>query len=184
MLEDLGAKRLSADEIVHRLLQAGSNMWQQIVEEFQEEILDPHGLIDRKKLGDIVFQDPDKRRRLEGIIHPPVLELLRAEIERFQAECGGVLVVEIPLLVETAAFGLVDKILVASAEQETQIGRLEKRYGIGRQEALLRIRSQLPMAEKIRHADWVVSTEGTLLSTKRRVGRVWREIQESLAPQL
>ncbi len=87
------------------------------------------------------------------------------------------------MLVETACFWLVDKILVASAEQATQIRRLQKQHGISRAEALRRIRSQLPIGEKVKQADWVVSTEGRLQSTRKQVERVWHEIQESLALQ-
>jgi len=181
MFKALGAKVLSADEIVHEMLQPGSNVWSAIVDEFGDGILGEDGRIDRRKLAETVFSDTEKRLRLEAITHPPVLEFLAAEAERFRNTGQGVLMLEIPLLVETASLGLVDKVLVVSAEQDTQIRRLQKRYSLTREEAKLRIRSQLPMSEKIKHADWVVSTEGALRSTREQVERVWSTIQESVA---
>jgi len=181
MFKALGAKVLSADEIVHELVQPGSNVWRAVVDEFGDRILGEDGRIDRRKLAEIVFGDRQRRLRLEAITHPPVLELLAAEAKRFRDTGRGVLILEIPLLFETASARLVDKVLVVTAEQETQIRRLEKRYSLTREEAKLRIRSQLPMSEKIRHADWVVSTEGALRSTREQVERVWTTIQKSLA---
>jgi dephospho-CoA kinase len=103
------------------------------------------------------------------------------QIAIFRLNGKGVLVVEVPLLVEVGATAIVDKVLVVTAEQETQIERLQKRYDITRPEAVLRVHSQLPMADKIKHADWVISTEGALRTTKRRVERLWSDIQEALA---
>ena len=181
MFQDLGARVISADEVVHRMLERGSDLWRQVRQEFGEEVLTPDGNIDRVRLGDLVFRDKGKRTTLEAIIHPPVIEYLQREAECFRESGQGVLILEIPLLIEAGALHLVDKVLVVTAEQESQISRLEKRYGIGREEAILRISSQLPLAEKVRHADWVVSTEGTLDSTKKQVERVWYEAQKLLA---
>jgi len=181
MFQDLGAIVISADEVVHRMLERGSDVWRQVRQEFGEEVLTPDGNIDRVRLGDLVFRDKGKRTTLEAIVHPPVIEYLQREAECFRESGQGVLILEIPLLIEVGALHLVDKVLVVTAEQESQISRLEKRYGIGREEAILRISSQLPLAEKVRHADWVVSTEGTLESTKKQVERVWYEAQKLLA---
>lgn len=182
MFAKLGAEVLSADEIVHRLLAPGTDVWKQIVGEFGEGILGPDGNIDRKKLGNTVFRDTEKKARLESITHPPVMQYLAREAERFRRHGEGVLILEIPLLIEIGAVDIADKILVVTVEQEIQIKRLQYRYGISCGEALLRINSQLPMQEKIKHADWVISTDGTLHSTREQVYKVWDEVQKSLAP--
>jgi len=181
MFKALGAKVLNADGIVHKMLRPGSDVWRAVVREFGEDILAEGGELDRRKLAEIVFRDPRKRQRLEAITHPPVLDYLAAEAERFRNAGDSVLILEIPLLVETSSLGLVDKVLVVTAEQGTQIKRLQKRYSISREEAMLRIKSQLPMSEKLKHADWVVSTEGALRSTREQVEKVWSTIQKSLA---
>ncbi len=180
MFEDLGAERVSADEIVHELLRPGSDVSRLVVEDFGPDIL-VDGEIDRGKLGEVVFRDASKRNRLEEIVHPRVMAEISRQIDVFRREGSGVLVVEIPLLIEVGATSLVDKVLLASAEQDAQIDRLQRRYNISWRDALLRMRAQLPMEEKAKHADWVISTEGTLRTTKRRVERLWSDIQESLA---
>jgi dephospho-CoA kinase len=151
------------------------------VQEFGNGILDHDRTVDRKSLGEVVFRDPDARKRLEAIVHPPVIEYLARESRRFRLSGSGVLVLEIPLLVETSSFSLVDKVLVVSAEQETQVRRLEKRNRVSREEAIRRISSQRPMTEKVKHADWVVTTDGTLRATKEQVSKVWDDIQNLLA---
>jgi len=181
MFEDLGAKVISADDIVHRILEPGTEVWERVLREFGREVLKPDGNIDRSKLGEIVFRDPVKRSRLEAMTHPPVLDYLQKEADSFRRSGRGVLILEIPLLIEAGALRMVDKVLVVTAEQESQISRLEKRYGISRDEAMLRISSQLPLAEKVRYADWVISAEGTLDSTKKQVERVWSDVQKLLA---
>ena len=181
MLADLGARVISADAVVHELLKHGTPVWREVVAEFGEEIVDSNGEIDRAKLGRIVFGDPEKRGRLESIIHPRVLAYLSEQAEEFRKSGQGVLVIEIPLLAEVSAFDLVDKVLVVTAEQETQIGRLEKRSGISSEEALRRITSQMPLSKKVEYGDWVVSTDESLRSTKAQVYKVWKDIQEPLA---
>lgn len=181
MFEELGAKVISADEVVHRLLDPGSEEWERIRREFGQGVLRGDGSIDRAKLAETVFRDPEKRQKLEAIIHPRVLDFLQKEADSFRRSGEGALILEIPLLIEAGALAMVDKVLVVTAEQESQISRLEKRYGISREEALLRISSQLPLDEKVRYADWVVSAEGTLGSTKKQVERVWCDVQKLLA---
>ncbi|MHB0913474.1 MAG: dephospho-CoA kinase [Armatimonadota bacterium] len=182
MFSELGAQVVSADSIVHRMLGPGTDVYKAIVREFGEEILSD-GRIDRRKLGETVFVDPAKRLRLEAITHPPVLHELRETAEKFRRTGRGVLVLEIPLLFEAECEAMVDKIVVVVAEQETQISRLEYRYGINREEALLRIKAQMSLDEKVRRADWVVRAEGSLSDTKKEVDRVWHLIQNSLAPR-
>lgn len=181
MLSDLGATLISADEIAHSMLEPGTPAWYAVVREFGDEILKDDRTIDRAKLGDLVFRDAEARARLEGMVHPPVLDYLSQEAARFRSGGAGVLVIEIPLLVETSSFSLVDKVLVVAAEQETQIRRLEKRSRVSREEAIRKISSQRPLTEKVRHADWVVTTDGTLRSTKQQVSKVWDDIQKLLA---
>jgi dephospho-CoA kinase len=181
MLQSLGAKVVSADDIVHELLQPGTAIYEKVVHEFGPEILTETGEIDRQRLADIVFRDSAKRALLESIIHPPVLERLAEEANKFRNTAQGVLVLEVPLLIETSFVRQVDKVLVVTAEQATQVKRLQKRYGITREQAVLRIQSQLPMSEKVKYADWVIDTEGTMDDTRAQVENVWEIIQKSLA---
>ncbi|MHB0999353.1 MAG: dephospho-CoA kinase [Armatimonadota bacterium] len=181
LFKDLGAEVISADDVVHRMMEPDGEVWKAIIKEFGEGILKPDGNIDRKKLGDTVFQNPGLRSRLEAITHPPVLKYLADKASEFRANCKGILILEIPLLIETSSISMVDKVIVVTAEQKTQVERLYNRYGISRDKALQRINAQLPMAVKIKHADWVVNNEGSLSSTKEEVYRIWCTLQKSLA---
>lgn len=181
MLEEMGATCISADEIVHALLAPGTETANQVEREFGSAVLAVDGGVDRRKLGEIVFRDDEKRRRLEAILHPVVISEITRCIDRFRDSGSGVLIAEVPLLVEVGATEMFEKILVVTAEQESQISRLDKRYGLTREEAELRLKTQMPMRNKIAVADWVISTEGSLSDTRRRVERLWTDIQECLA---
>lgn len=183
MFEQLGARVVSADAVVHELLQPGTEVWRQVVHSFGMGILTADGHIDRKRLADIVFEDPSQRQNLERITHPPVLERLAREADSFRRSGHGVLVLEIPLLVETGSLGLVDKVVVVTAEQEAQLERLESRYGISREAGMRRISSQLPLSQKVKIADWVVSTDSDMESTRKQVESIWRCLVQSLALQ-
>lgn len=183
MFEEKGAKVISADEIAHELLKSGTAVREEVIKEFGKTIQKKDGSIERQRLAEIVFCNPQKKTRLESFIHPPVIKKLKEEIKRFRSEGEGVLILEVPLLIESSSLRLVEKVLVVAAEQGTQIKRLEKRYGLERDEAMLRIKSQLPVSEKIKYANWVINTEGTLSDTKRQVDKVWNSIQKLLALQ-
>lgn len=181
MFSDLGAQSLSADAIVHRLMAPDTDVWRAIVGEFGPEIVAEDGNIDRGRLGAIVFSDAGKRARLEAIVHPPVLSELAEAADRFREHGEGVLILEIPLLYETSAAGIVDRVIVVTAEHGTQVDRLQTRYGITQGEASLRISSQMPLSKKAECADWIVGTGCSLQATRREVSLVWRSLQKSLA---
>jgi dephospho-CoA kinase len=184
MLGAFGAKVVSADEIVYELMRPHTDVWRSIVDEFGEEILSSDGTIDRKRLARVVFRDAERRSRLESITHPRVFARLAEIAKSFREHDNGVLIIEIPLLVETSSEWLVDKVIAVTAEQDAQICRLKYRYGIDDREALCRIRSQMPLSEKVKFADWIVSTDGSVQSTSEQVASVWGNIQKQLAPRI
>lgn len=181
VFRELGAEVISADEIVHKLLAHDEDVRRSVVKEFGKEILDDCGNVNRRRLGEIVFQDEKKRRRLERIIHPPVLKTIEQEINKFRRDGQGVLVVEIPLLVEVSCFYLVDKVVVVTAEQETQLQRLQNRYGLSQSDAMKRINAQLPLSAKLKYADWVIDNNGTVDATREQVQKVWQAMRDYLA---
>lgn len=181
MLKSFGAVYISADAIVHELLQRGTDVWRSIVSRFGDGVLRPDGEIDRRRLGAIVFTDSEMMAELEGIIHPRVFARLTEIARDFKCNRKGILVLEIPLLVEKSYYAEIDKVLVVASEQETQICRLQERYGIDRKAAVERIASQLPTSEKVKHADWVISTNTTLEETREQAERVYASAQKLLA---
>lgn len=177
MFGDLGAQTLSADDVAHEILEPGSGAFEEVLQRFGRAIIASDGHIDRAKLGEIVFNDSEARKALNEITHPRIISALEHRIQEFRGNHpgGGVLVVEIPLLVECDLKYLVDKVIVVVAEQQAQLNRLTIR-GISPDQASSRISSQMPLIEKVPLADWVITTDTSLEDTKRQVEVIWKEV--------
>jgi dephospho-CoA kinase len=184
MLTDLGATVIDADAIVHELQAPGSPLLAEIVEAFGPQILTADGALDRAALGALVFSDRGARERLEGIVHPKV------GVEMLPRGSGAKLIVlDIPLLFEgrargtgTAAQMALDATILATVPEEVQVERQVERDGCDRDEALRRIRAQLPLEEKQRLADYVIDNSGSRAETERQVREVVAALTAEAAP--
>lgn len=175
MFKQCGAVVIDADILARAVVQPDKPAWRGIVRTFGKKVLNPDRTINRQALGSIVFRYPAKRHRLERIIHPRVArEQQRLTREAARKDPTAVVLYDVPLLFEAGIDKRVQKIIVVTADQQTQIARLKKRNGLSRAEALRRIRSQMPIAKKARMADLVI--DGTV---PRAVGR--RRVQEAFA---
>ena len=171
--KDLGAYVIDWDELARKVTRPHSKAWKELVEYFGKGIVNEGLTINRQKLADIVFSDERKMAKLNQIVHPKVFE----EDERITDEIkshdpDALIVKDIPLLFEVARHTSVDKIVVVSASEQTQLRRLEEK-GITREDARNRMRSQLPLEEKIKSADFVINNDGPAEETKRQVGEVY-----------
>ncbi len=175
ILRRLGAHIIDADAIARSQMRRGTAVWRAVVEAFGEQILKPDGEVDRKRLGEAVFRDPVNRRRLEEITHPPVIEEIG---KRIRACPSDIVVVDAPLLVEAGMVSMVDRLWVVWVDKETQVDRVMKRDGLGREEAVLRVDAQMPLEEKVRIADVVIDNSGSLEETRVQVERAWKAILE------
>ncbi len=143
---------------------------------FGENVILPDGTLDRRRLGGIVFSDTAKRRQLEEITHPRIRETMARRIDD-AARRGQPVIAEIPLLFESdASLALVDVVIVVYISPELQLQRLMARDGLSREEAQARIDAQLPLAEKVMRADFVIDNEGDPASTRSQVARIWQEL--------
>jgi len=176
MLKDLGAKVINADLVSRQVVEPGKPAWQQIVDEFQESILNKDGTINRKKLGEIVFSDPAKLDRLNKITHPYIIAEIEQQIAEHRASGEGVLVLEAPLLLELGLERMVDEVWVVAVKPEVQLKRLMERDKLSVKEAQLRIESQMPLEEKLKKADRVIDNSGTLQETWDQVERIWSSL--------
>ncbi len=179
IMAELGAAVIDTDKLGHEAFRCGTETWRRVVGAFGEGILARDGEIDRKKLGEIVFADPEKRARLDGIMHPAIHELVLARLEELRRSGVAVALVDVPLLIESATDlrPLVDEIWVVVASEEAVLNRLGERSGMDREAALARIRSQMPAQEKIKHADVVIDNDDTEAELKARVTALWRRLQ-------
>ena len=183
LLSELGATVVDADRIVHELQAPGAPMLESLVEEFGEEILDDAGALERKALAAIVFNDPKARGRLGLIVHPEVGREMLRQVTAALAAGAPLVVADIPLLFEgrregrdTAKRLSVQGVILAWAPLEIQIERTMARDACTREEALARIRSQIPIDEKRELAEYVIDNSGTPEETERQVRKLYRTL--------
>jgi dephospho-CoA kinase len=169
----LGCRLVDADVLAREVVAPGEPAWRAIVEEFGREVVGPDEQLDRKRLGAIVFADPTRRKALEAITHPAILSRRQAILDTWAtAGFDGLVVLDIPLLVEVGAATHVDRVVVVYAEREVQLARLMSRDRFERAEAERRVGSQMPLAEKVRYAHYVVDNSGTPDETAAQVRAV------------
>jgi len=177
MFERLGAVVIDADRVVHELQAPGQPLFEAIVSAFGREVVGHDGRIDRRTLGARVFADPEIRARLEAITHPAIIAECEERIRQSAASGTAICLLDAALLIESGRHSRFDAIILVEACEAVQLDRLMARMGLPREEAMQRIRSQMPWAEKRRHADFVIRNDGSLEETERQVREVWKRLR-------
>ncbi len=173
-LQRLGCHLIEADALGHQVLLPGGEAYAPTVAVFGPGILDnDSGAIDRKKLGAIVFNNPELLAKLNAIVHPAVRRLTDEFIARIP---DGIVVCEAAILVETGGYKDFDHLIVAACPREMQIERAMARDHTDRASVEARLQRQLPLAEKVRHAHSVIDTSGTLEHTLEQTRNVYRSL--------
>ncbi|HET9866466.1 MAG TPA: dephospho-CoA kinase [Nitrospira sp.] len=173
-----GAAVIDADQLARDVVQPGKPAWREIVKSFGKRVLLPDRTIDRQTLGSIVFRNRRKLRRLERIIHPRVAREQQRRARRIARRTpNAIIIYEVPLLFEAGVNTRVDKIIVVTADRETQVARLKQRNGLTRRQAFQRIRSQMPLAEKARRADIVLDGTKSKSLLSREIRRLVRDLR-------
>jgi len=175
-LAELGAVVLDADKVGHVAFKPGTEAWLEVVAAFGRQILTPDGEIDRRKLGEVVFGNPEALLRLNQIMHPQIGKMVKAQLEEYRRQGVKIVVFEIPLLLETGGASLVGEVWVTVASESTVLRRLEERSGLSRQQSLARIRSQMSNEERVKHADAVINNDGSLDELKAKVKELWQKL--------
>jgi len=181
---ELGAYIIDWDELAREVVRPRSKAWKEIVEYFGKDVLNEDLTINRQKLADVVFFDKEKVARLNQIVHPEVSkedERITKQIKRRDAD--ALIIKDIPLLFEMTQPPSVDKIIVVSASEETQLRRLEEK-GMSREDARNRIKSQLPLEGKIKSADFVIDNNGPLGETKKQVEKIYSSLRKGQFKQI
>lgn len=178
LFKTCGAVIIDADDLARQVVQPGKPAWRDIVRVYGEQVLESDRTINRPALAKIVFRDPRKLRALGVIIHPRVArEQSRLTRDIVRKSPHALIVYDVPLLFEAGADKRADRIVVVVADRETQIRRLQQRNHLTRAEALRRIRSQMPLAEKAKRADYVIDGTLPLGQLKRAVKDLYVELQ-------
>lgn len=174
-LGDLGCLLIQADELGHRVLEPGGEAYDAVIREFGSGIVRADGVIDRPKLAAIVFHDSQRLTALNALVHPPVWARERRLLEEYAAaHPHGIAVVEAAILVETGSYRNYAKLIVAVCSEEQQIERAMSRDGMTREQVLDRLSRQMPLAEKIQYADYVIDTSGAKENTLAQTSAVYQ----------
>ena len=180
-LADLGCYWIQADELGHAVLAPGGEAHDAVVREFGGGILKEDGTIDRQKLADEVFSRPERLKRLNQLVHPPVIKLEEKLLQEFfDREPSGIGVVEAAILFETGRHTRFDKLIVARCDESVQLERALRRPGATLDQVQARLRRQMPLDEKVRLADYVVDTSGTKQDTADQVRRIYDSLRSEV----
>ena len=177
ILSELGADVLDADKVGHQCYQPGTGTWQDVVDAFGQAIVAPDGSIDRKKLGAIVFGEPEALIRLNRIMHPRMYDIMEDRIKEYRRDGVEVVVLEAALLFEAGWTPLVDDIWVTVASEPTVVQRVMERTGLPEEQILSRIRSQLSVEERIKKADLVIHNDGSFDELREKVEKLWEAMK-------
>jgi len=170
---------IDADRESKQLMKAGSPIWTKLIAEFGREILNPDNTINRRRLGNMVFGDGYKLKKLNSIVHPGVIEQIAGKIRRYKEEGRWpAIVLDAPLLYEVGAEKLVDFTWVVAVDRQTQINRLLARDKITPEQASQRIEAQMPLEEKVARADAVIINTGSRRATRELVNDLWNQYVE------
>lgn len=174
ILRDLGAKIIDADKIAKEIVFKGGVVLKELIEFFGSQILDESGGLDRKKLGEIVFNNPEKLEVLNKITHKYIVERIFKDLEKAKKEGKwDIVVVDAPLPVKHGFMDTVDEVWVITADKETRIKRIMERNGLTYEEALSRISSQLKDSEYLEIADVVIPNDGSIEDLEKSVVKLF-----------
>lgn len=177
MFKSLGARVIDADEISRSLTKPHKPAWRKIVKVFGREFLLPDKNLNRKKIAGEVFRKKRKLQLINKIMHPRILAQINKDVRKVRKENpDSIIIVDAPLLIELGYNRFAEKIIVVYADRKIQIERMVKRDKISKAEALLRLKSQMPVSEKIKFADYVIKNSGDRRETLKAVKQVFLKL--------
>lgn len=179
MLEEKGAYLIDADRLAKEAVEPEQPAWQEIVNWLGEDILLPDKNLNREKLANLVFNDKRMLEKLNKIVHPWVGSRFIEKAEEIkEADPGGVIIYDIPLLIEAGLQKTVDLVLLVYVPREVQVERLIRRDGLSAADAARRLRAQMPLEEKKKYAHTVIDNSGSLAETARQVDSFWEKMDK------
>jgi len=184
-LKELGAHVINADEVAHEVTSPGSFGLSRVIAEFGEEMLLEDGSLNRKKLGQLVFGDPEALSKLNSIVHPLVIDQIGRMLEEIScrhcdAEEVPCVVLDVPLLFEAGMDKMCDEIWVVATDKDVQVQRLMARDGYPESEIMKRIQAQMPLEEKVKRAHKVIDNSGSIENTKMQTYELFEDVKRRL----
>lgn len=176
MLAEHGAIIVDADAIVRELQVPGTDVFRRIIDEFGAGVLAPDGTLDREALAAIVFRDEDARARLAGITHPEVYRVIAERIDALK-DGGSVVVLDVPLLVESGGGGGIDHIVVVEADEESRIARVVAERGLTTEQVRARMATQASAEQRKALADTIIRNDGSPDDLRAQVDALWETLR-------
>lgn len=177
VFRELGAIILDADVIARLVVLPHQPAWRDILEFFGPQVVNEDQSLNRAKIGEIVYNNPDSLKELNRFTHPRIMQYYNDELRRIKIEQpDAIVILEVPLLYETNMDKLCQQVVVVYVDRETQIKRLMKRDNMSYADAVKRVDAQIPMAEKVRRADFVIDNRGSVQETKEKAAKYYNEI--------
>jgi dephospho-CoA kinase len=177
MFRNANIPLIDTDVIAKEVLNKGSVGYLEVVDYFTEDILHTDKEINRKKLGRIIFTNSKKLKKLNSIVHPKVKDFVLTEIEKNRQMNKELVIIDVPLLYESGFDSLVDEVIVVYVDQELQVQRLMDREQITKEYAMMKIKAQLPLEEKVKKATYVIDNSSSILDTKKQFTKILAEIE-------
>lgn len=153
---------IDADVLAREVVEPGTRGLRKIVAEFGQDVLNSDGTLNRAKLGDIIFNNPAQREKLNSIIHPAVRRAMFWGVLRSWFRGDSVCVLDVPLLIEVGLWKWMGWVIVVHCSEQVQLRRLMNRDGSTEESAKARLRAQMPISDKVQYADYVLDNSGTM----------------------
>ncbi|MBL8188615.1 MAG: dephospho-CoA kinase [Acidobacteria bacterium] len=179
VLRELGCEVMDADQTAREVVEPGQPAFAEIVAHFGQEVVGEDGKLNRGKLGAIIFNNPAEREKLNSIVHPRVFEAQArwmVEVERRNPQ--AIVVIDAALMIETGSYRRFDQIIVVHCDPDIQLQRLMERNTLTKEEAMARISSQMPSAEKLKFADFAINTSLGFDDTRRQIESLYEQLRK------
>jgi dephospho-CoA kinase len=177
MFAELGCHVIDADMIARDVVAPETEGLRSIIATFGE-VLKADGTLDRGKLGQIVFGDEQKRKQLNALLHPLIITAQDEQIHELESrDPNGIVIIDAALMIESGGYARMDKLIVVHCDPAIELDRLMKRDGLSREAAAERINTQMPQEEKMKYADFLIDTSGTLEATRAQVLSVFERLR-------
>jgi dephospho-CoA kinase len=180
VLQEFGCHVLNADVTSREVVAPGGPGLKAVVEAFGPEVLTADGTLDRERLGSIIFNDDEKRLRLNSVLHPLIIAAQDRQIRHWEDhDPGGIAVVDAALMIESGGYKRFDKLIVVHCRPELQLERLMVRDGLSREEAERRIAAQMPQEEKQKYAHFLIDSSEGFAATRKRTEEVFAALKSA-----
>ena len=183
VLRELGAVVIESDKVAHLSYRPGTDAYDEIIDQFGKEVLDDSGVIDRAKLGGLVFAGADSRIQLEKIVWPAVRSWITERLIHEKERGTKIIVIEVPKLFEAGWDDLADAIWTVEAPSAAIAQRVNVRSNLSETETNARVQAQITRAERTERSDLLIENSGELADLRERITDLWRtnpEIQNAI----